>query len=317
MAPDAKKTTLHPQAIVESTNVGAGTKVGPFSHVFAKAVIGRDCTIQDGVLIENDVVIGDRVTLACGAQVGDGVVLEDDVLVGPNVVFATEGGFGSRRQVDATAKTVVKARASIGANAVILPGRTVGRAAVVGAGSVVTRSVPANAVVVGNPARIVRYASGPASPTLAPGEQGKPRETTVGPSGVFLRRSKVMRDLRGSLVAREASEIPFVPLRNFLVFDVAGKEARGEHAHRNCHQYLIAVHGSLHVLCDDGTDQREFVLDSPDWGLYMPPMIWGTQYRYSEDAVLLVMASHAYDANDYIREYESFLAAKRGATSEG
>jgi hypothetical protein len=122
--------------------------------------------------------------------------------------------------------------------------------------------------------------------------------------------------VRGSLVAREAKDVPFVPRRTFLVFDVAGKEARGEHAHRQCEQYLIAVNGSMHVLCDDGTSQREFFLDSPAVGLYMPPMIWGTQYRYSQDAVLLVLASHPYDPADYIRDYESFLAAKRGAGSE-
>jgi acetyltransferase-like isoleucine patch superfamily enzyme len=310
-AENGKPIVVHPHALVESKSVGAGTTVGAFAHVLPKAVIGQGCDVQDHVFIDDEVVIGNRVTLQCGAQLWDGVVVEDDVVIGANVVFAKDAPQMTRRSGDAVAvKANVKRSATIGANSTILPGLVVGRGAVIGAGSVVTRSVPANAVVVGNPARIVRYASGPASPAASP-TPSKAGETAVGPSGVFLRRSRSMRDLRGSLVAREASDIPIVPVRSFLVFDVAGKEARGEHAHRRCQQFLVAAHGSMHVLCDDGTTQREFFLDSPDLGLYMPPMIWGTQYRYSEDAVLLVFASHPYDPTDYIRDYESFLAEKR------
>ncbi|MFP5369602.1 MAG: WxcM-like domain-containing protein, partial [Actinomycetes bacterium] len=78
--------------------------------------------------------------------------------------------------------------------------------------------------------------------------------------------------------------------------------------HRECHQVLVCVQGSVSALVDDGSGRQEFVLDRPDVGLHMEPMIWGTQYRYTADAVLLVLASHPYDAADYIRDHDEFLA---------
>jgi dTDP-4-dehydrorhamnose 3,5-epimerase-like enzyme len=120
------------------------------------------------------------------------------------------------------------------------------------------------------------------------------------------------------LVAREVGEdIPFVPERCFVVFDVPTKEVRGEHAHRRCQQFLVALRGKVNVLCDDGREREEFILDSPEVGLYMPPMIWGTQYQYTADAVLLVLASQHYDAADYVRDYETFLSLVRGSSSDG
>ena len=82
---------------------------------------------------------------------------------------------------------------------------------------------------------------------------------------------------------------------------------RGEHAHRICHQYLVCVAGNVRVLADDGVSRLDVLLDAPNKGLHLPPMTWGTQYDYSEDAVLLVFASHAYDADEYIRDYDEFL----------
>jgi UDP-2-acetamido-3-amino-2,3-dideoxy-glucuronate N-acetyltransferase len=89
---------------------------------------------------------------------------------------------------------------------------------------------------------------------------------------------------------------------------VPSTDVRGAHAHRRCHQLLVCVQGSVNAVVDDGTERQEFVLDRPDVGLHMEPMIWGTQYRYSADAVLLVLASDPYDAGDYIRDHEVFLA---------
>ena len=92
------------------------------------------------------------------------------------------------------------------------------------------------------------------------------------------------------------------------MFGVPSQETRGEHAHRRCHQFLICVHGSVRVLADNGSVREEFTLNSPSTGLHLPPMIWGTQYRYSADAVLLVFASERYDSDEYIRDYGEFLS---------
>jgi acetyltransferase-like isoleucine patch superfamily enzyme len=313
---------VHPGAIVESASIGAGTRIWAFAHVLPRAVVGKDCNICDHVFLENEVVVGDRVTIKCGVQLWDGISLEDDVFVGPNVTFSNDPFPRSKQHLAEYPKTVVRRGASIGANATILPGLTIGRNAMVGAGAVVTRAVPPNAVVVGNPARIVRYASTAAAAPIPSPADDRPSGRVVarpaaGPGGVRLQRTPIIRDLRGSLVAREiGNDVPFPVERCFVVFDVPTKEVRGEHAHRRCQQFLVALRGSIHVLCDDGHDRQEFVLDSPDMGLYMPAMIWGTQYQYTADSVLLVMASHHYDAADYIREYETFLGLVRGS-SEG
>ncbi len=143
------------RAIVDSgARVGEGTRVWGFVHVFAGAVIGCDCNICEHVLIENNVVVGDRVTVKCGVQLWDGVTLEDDVFVGPNATFTNDRFPRSRQHLKEYLKTIVRKGASIGANATILPGVSIGIGAMVGAGAVVTRNVPPYAIVVGNPARI-------------------------------------------------------------------------------------------------------------------------------------------------------------------
>lgn len=118
---------------------------------------------------------------------------------------------------------------------------------------------------------------------------------------------KRITDSRGSLIAGEApADLPFKPERFFSVFGVPSKELRGEHAHRKCEQFLVCLTGSCVVLLDDGQNRCEVFLDKPDVGIYMPPMIWGTQLEYSPDATLLVLASRPYEAEDYIRTYEEF-----------
>ena len=104
--------------------------------------------------------------------------------------------------------------------------------------------------------------------------------------------------------------MPFQPKRYFIVFDVPSAETRGEHAHKVCQQFLMCPHGSVAIMVDDGRRREEVVLDTPNLGIYLPAMIWGVQYKYSRDAVLLVFASHYYDPKDYIRDYGEFLAAK-------
>ncbi|RYE90206.1 MAG: WxcM-like domain-containing protein [Myxococcales bacterium] len=162
----------------------------------------------------------------------------------------------------------------------------------------------------GNPARIVGYSNsqrdrGP-DVSIAPDEPGV-RDLGVG--GAFLRRYGVFKDIRGALsVGNIPADIPFVPARWFLVYDVPGAEVRGEHAHRQCEQFLLCVHGSVRVLVDDGRRRVEVVLDQPSLGLYLPPRVWGSQFQYSPGTTLLVFASRPYEADDYIRTYEAFLA---------
>jgi hypothetical protein len=115
--------------------------------------------------------------------------------------------------------------------------------------------------------------------------------------------------MRGNLtVAEHGRYLPFIPKRTFLVFDVPSREVRGEHAHRTLHQFLQCVHGSCSLVVDDGQHREEIVMDTPVIGVYLPPMVWGIQYKYTPDAKLLVLASDAYDPDDYIRDYDEFLA---------
>jgi dTDP-4-dehydrorhamnose 3,5-epimerase-like enzyme len=114
--------------------------------------------------------------------------------------------------------------------------------------------------------------------------------------------------MRGSLTFAEYGKyLPFIPKRYFLVFDVASKEIRGEHAHRTLHQFLVCIKGTCSLVVDNGENSQEITLDRPNIGVYVPPMIWGIQYKYSRDAVLLVLASDIYNADDYIRDYDEFL----------
>lgn len=303
------KSFFHPQSLCESANIGNGTRVWAFAHILPKAVIGQDCNICDHVFIENDVVVGDRVTVKCGVQLWDGVRVENDVFIGPNATFTNDKFPRSRAYQEKLPTTVVETGASIGANATILPGITIGMRAMVGAGAVVTRSVPPRAVVMGNPARITGYVDTPmhSARQREPNVSGEPVVAADVP-GVTIHTLKQVSDLRGDLSVGEFSQdIPFVPARYFLVYGVPTSKIRGEHAHKVCHQFMICVRGSLAVIADDGTTSQEFNLDRPNMGLYMPPCIWGVQYKYSPDAVLLVFASHAYDASDYLRKYEEFL----------
>ena len=301
-------TFIHPNAICESAAIGPGTRIWAFAHILPGARIGSDCNICDGVFVENDVVVGDRTTVKCGVQLWDGVRLGNDVFVGPNATFTNDLFPRSRQQPERYTPTVVEDGASIGANATVLAGVTIGRGAMVGAGAVVTRSIPPNAVVVGNPARIKGYVTTDTKPA-APAMDSGP-----GATAGTLQTMPVFNDIRGSLtVGNFGGEVPFVPARYFMVYGVPSRETRGEHAHRACHQFLICVTGSVRVLADRGDSRTDVLLDSPHKGLHLPPMTWGTQYEYSEDAVLLVFASHAYDADDYIRDYAEFLELARSA----
>ena len=279
----------HPDARIETDAIGPGTRVWAFAHILSGARIGADCNICDHTFIEGGAEVGVRVTLKCGVQLWEGVTLEDDVFVGPNATFTNDPYPRSKHLPASYALTRVRHGASIGANATILPGITIGSEAMIGAGAVVTRDVPARAIVMGNPGYVTGYMDyeQPARVTAAPGPN---ISTLVG--GATLHRLPRITDYRGDLSFAELNQsLPFPVSRYFLVFGVPNREIRGEHAHRTLHQYLVAVHGSCAVRLYDGERSEEIVLDRPECALHVPPMVWTTQYKYSADAVLLVLAS--------------------------
>jgi UDP-2-acetamido-3-amino-2,3-dideoxy-glucuronate N-acetyltransferase len=158
---------IHPTALVETGEVGAGTSIWAFCHVMAGAVIGRDCNVGDHCYIEGGARVGDGVTIKNGCMLWEGVTIEDEAFVGPGVVFTNDLRPRSPRAAHARsryagdgwlARTVVREGASIGAGAVILPGLSIGRHALVAAGAVVTRGVPDHGLVTGNPARLAGWA---------------------------------------------------------------------------------------------------------------------------------------------------------------
>lgn len=148
---------IHPLADVQSKNIGQNTRVWQYSVILKDAVIGQDCNICAHTLIENDVHIGNHVTIKSGVYIWDGITLEDHVFIGPCVAFTNDKKPRSKQYPESFAKTIVEQGASIGANATILPNIRIGRNAMVGAGAVVTKDVPDNAIVVGNPAIIKGY----------------------------------------------------------------------------------------------------------------------------------------------------------------
>ena len=240
-----------------------------------------------------------------GSLIPESAVIAQSATIGQCVVLAGDG-------------IILRDNVRLDAACVIGEGVTVGQGAWVRAGTVVLSSVPANAIVEGNPAQVVGYIDGSKS-----GARPDPRlidihgfdhlerparvPLDVGDSALYLMRR--VTDTRGALTVGEVpTEVPFSPARYFAVFDVPTVELRGEHAHKQCQQFLICLHGSCRVLLDDGVQRCEVTLDRPDMGVFMPEMIWGTQYRYSPDAVLLVFASRTYEAEDYLRTYDEFLA---------
>ncbi len=303
---------IHERAIVDSAaSVGSGTRVWAFAHVLPEAVIGKDCNICDGVFVEGGARIGDRVTVKCGVQIWSGVVLGDDVFVGPNVTFTNDPFPRSKKYPEEYSKTIVMKGASIGANATILPGISIGSNAMIGAGAVVTKNVPSNAVVMGNPATIRSFVDAVRvnASSLTKKDKGPVASEFAGCSVYELPEH---RGPKGALSLVEVGQtLPFAPERTFWIYDVPTKEMRGQHAHRKLHQFLVCLHGSVVVCADNGSERAEVVLDCPSRGLHIPPQVWGSQYLYSDSAVLLVFASGKYDPHEYMNNYEEFLAEVR------
>ncbi|XCN71806.1 MAG: acyltransferase [Candidatus Electrothrix aestuarii] len=149
---------IHPLADVQSVHIGCNTKIWQFVVILDGTIIGDECNICSHVFIENDVVLGNRVTVKNGVQLWDGMRIEDDVFIGPNVTFTNDKFPRSKKYPDFFSEITICRGASIGGGAVVLPGITIGAYAMVGAGAVVTCHVPPSAIVVGNPATIVSCA---------------------------------------------------------------------------------------------------------------------------------------------------------------
>ena len=150
----AHKPYIHPLADVHSSQIGEDSRIWQYSVILAQAQIGKNCNICAHTLIENDVVLGDNVTVKSGVFIWDGITIQDNVFIGPNVTFTNDKHPRSKQYPEEFLRTVIEEGASIGANATILPGIKIGQYAMVGAGAVVTKDVPENAIVIGNPATI-------------------------------------------------------------------------------------------------------------------------------------------------------------------
>lgn len=303
---------IHPSADVKAAYIGEGTTIWQGVVILPGAKIGKNCNICAQCLIEGNVVIGDNVTIKSGVYIWDGARIADNVFIGPNVTFSNDIYPRSKVYPKNFLPITIEKGASIGAGAVLLPGIVIGRHAMVGAGSVVTHSMPPHAIAKGNPARIAGYMENIASDMkfaeFGHSETLPEKTTRIGVGDVTSHRLKLAEDMRGALSVGEFSEdIPFIPKRYFLVFDVPSSKTRGEHAHHKCQQFLICVNGKCSVVVDDGKHRSEILLDSPEKGIYIPQLIWGIQYKYSHDAVLLVFASERYNPDDYIRNYDEFI----------
>lgn len=312
MSAESEPVMVHALADSQSDTIGINTKIWQFSIVQAGARIGADCNICSHCFIDSDVLIGDRVTLKNGVELPSGLRISDDVFIGPNVSFAAPVGdpptLGDRR--GPARETRILAKASIGGGAVIHRGVTIGENAMIGAGAVVRLSVPRNAIVVGNPARIIGYQEDTTRSLESDVDAFAELPLGVTPTGVrgvTLHRMPLIEDIRGNLTVGEfEGMIPFRAARYFMVVNVPSMETRGEHAHRECEEFLVCVTGSCSVMVDDGYNRQTFRLRAIDRGIYLPPGVWRTHFGYSKDAILLVFASHVYDPSDYIRDYDDF-----------
>ena len=264
----------------ESPHIGPFVVIDPDARVESGARIGAFSSIHAGARIAPGAVIGERVTIRSGARVDEGAEVGDGCLVG--------------------------ADAHISRGARLRPG------------TVLEGDVPNNAVVAGNPAAIVDYVSTNDDTAALPvmvDTSSITERTPLRTGGCFLEPVPNFADVRGSLTALEEGKgVPFEPKRVFLVYGVGSQFVRGEHAHHECAQFLVAANGGLSVMIDDGTHREEVRLSDKSVGLLLAPGTWGVQYKFTPDCILMVLASHPYENADYIRDYDEFLALKADRT---
>ncbi len=291
--------TWHITSDIQSLSIGDGTTIWQYVVILPNAKIGSNVNICSHCFIENDVYIGDRTTIKSGVQLWDGLWIGSDVFIGPNVTFTNDKFPRSKIYPKQFAKTIIEDGVSIGANSTILPGITVGRNSLIGAGSVVTKSVPPNSIICGNPANF-----------LDKNKSNSSRFERLGIESIVCDQIPTFVDRRGALSASDFSAlIPFSINRFFIVHGVSMGVERGGHAHHVCHQYLICTSGSVEVTLDNGLEQKVITLSTPSQGLYIPPKIWALQKYKSANSSLLVFASHSYDPEDYLLTYSDYLRA--------
>jgi UDP-2-acetamido-3-amino-2,3-dideoxy-glucuronate N-acetyltransferase len=290
---------------------GGGSRVrrmGAYSTMHASARLGEHVEVGDHVLVDQAVEIGSRVTIQAGAKLCAGLVVADDVVIGANAVLAADSPTQDDH-TDGSFVTRVGRGVHVGANAVILRGRSIGDRARVEPGAVVDVNVPHDAIVAGNPARIVGYVDTPIACLLFKQSSVQGPAQLLRVRGASLVAIPQVKDLRGVTSFGEiGKQLPFVAKRFFFVADVPGREVRGEHAHKTLHEFLVCMKGALSVMLDDGSAREEVRLDSPTLGLHVPPQVWRVVYKYTSDALLLSLCSHEYDPADYIRDYGDFVA---------
>lgn len=148
---------IHPKSDVDECSIGEGTNIWQFVVVMKGAIIGSDCNICANSLIEGNVKIGNRVTVKSGVSLWDGIIVENDVFIGPNATFTNDLFPRSKKHLESHPSTIIEQGASIGANSTILAGVRIGKKSMIGAGAVIVEDVPENAIVVGNPGKILRY----------------------------------------------------------------------------------------------------------------------------------------------------------------
>ena len=278
--------------------------IHPSAHVGPGADIAPDAAVGPNCVLRGEISIGARTTLGPSVSLAGAVVIAADCRIDAGVT-TTEGLSGA-----GGARLVLGAGVQVGAGSVLTLGLEIGAGARIEAGSIVTRAVPAHAIVAGDPAVVVGFVTTEPPPTFTDGNVIHSRAV----AGVSFHRFPVVREPRGSLIFSEfGMEVPFVPKRYFMVHDVPPHQLRGTHARETCGELLVCVAGSINAVVDDGLSREEYVLDRPHLGLYIPPLVWATQYKHTPDAILMVFATHHYEADDYIVDYDGFVAGRKAA----
>lgn len=271
-----------------------------YAVISSHATLSSTCSVDAGTYVGSRVTIGERVVVKAGVTLNGVCEIADDCVIGTGCVLDAGDSVGS---------VAIEPGVILAPSVTISGAVKIGKGARIEAGTTILRDVPPYAVVTGNPAQIIGYSSTlERNKDLPVGECITHQSNGSSVHGVTLHQFPRIIDLRGNLTVGEFERtVPFSPRRYFMVFGVPNAEIRGEHAHRICKQFLICTQGACSVVADDGEHREEFLLDDPSLGLYLPPLTWGIQYKYSSDAVLLVFASEYYDSNEYIRDYDEFI----------